>query len=82
MSTAEKINEITKIMNTFDEETLNRYFEMAKREVSNKKVVAYTVEGEPLTISTYQGEIQKGIDDINQGRSISDNDLASEIETW
>ena len=82
MGTAEKINEITRMMHTFDEQTLEKYFEMVKRESLKEDIVAYSVQGKPLMISEYQSEIQKGIDDINTGKIISDDDLAKEMETW
>lgn len=49
---------------------------------SNKNIAAYTTDGKPLNQKGYRKEIEKGIDDIKSGRTISDSDLAKEIEIW
>jgi len=44
--------------------------------------VAYDTKGKPLTLKRYNEEIDKGIDDFNNGRFISQEDLEKEIDGW
>jgi len=45
-------------------------------------IVAYDTTGKPLTLKQYNEEIDKGIDDFNNGRFISQEDLEKEIDSW
>jgi predicted transcriptional regulator len=45
-------------------------------------IVAYDVEGKPLTLKQYNEEIDKGIADFENGRYISQEDLEREIDSW
>lgn len=46
------------------------------------EIVAYTVQGKPLTRKQYVHEIDKALKQIEQGKIISDEDMQKEIETW
>lgn len=48
----------------------------------SEPIVGYDVTGKPLTIKQYNDEIDNGIDDIKNGRVISQEDLEKEIESW
>ena len=47
-----------------------------------ESIVAYDVSGKPLTLKQYNEEIDKGIDDFENGRFISQEDLEKEIDSW
>lgn len=82
MGVAEKINEITRMMQTFDEKTIERYFEMAKRECSNEKVVAYTIQGEPLTKEMYIKRIKEADASVDAGKFVSSEELKKRMLSW
>ena len=46
------------------------------------KIIAYDSSGNPLTIHQYNLEIDKGIEDIKNGKFLSQEDLEKEIENW
>lgn len=48
----------------------------------SESTVAYDVTGKPLTLKQYNEEINNGIEDINNGRFISQEDLEKEIDSW
>lgn len=45
-------------------------------------VVAYDTAGKPLTLKQYNKEIDKALDDFDNGRFISQEDLEKEIDSW
>jgi len=46
------------------------------------EIVAYTVSGNPLTRNQYKIELTQAIEEINQGKFISQEDLEKESESW
>ena len=46
------------------------------------EIVSYDTNGNALTISEYHNKIEGGLEDIKQGRVISQEDLEKEIESW
>lgn len=48
----------------------------------SESTVAYDVSGKPLTLKQYNSEIDKGIDDFENGRFISHESLLDEIKGW
>lgn len=50
--------------------------------IVSEPTVAYDTSGKPLTLKQYNEEIDKGIDDFNNGRFISQEDLEKEIDSW
>ena len=48
----------------------------------SEPIVAYDVSGKPLTLKQYNEEIDKGIDDFENGRFISHEELLEEIKGW
>ena len=77
----ENVDEIqlTKVSDIF-ENTYNNT-ETIENKVS-EPIVAYDVLGKPLTLKQYNDEIDKGIDDFENGRTISHEDLLKEIKNW
>lgn len=55
--------------------------ETIENEVS-EPIVAYDVSGKPLTLKQYNDEIDKALDDFENGRYISQEDLEKEIDSW
>ena len=55
--------------------------ETVENEVS-EPIVAYDVSGKPLTLKQYNDEIDKALDDFENGRYISQEDLEKEIDSW
>ena len=49
---------------------------------SYPEVVAYTVQGNHLTQDQYLQEINIALRQIEQGKTIADEDLQKEIEAW
>jgi hypothetical protein len=69
------------ILDTAKDSVINKIKTIVSKE-QQEDIVAYTVKGEPLNVAQYKVEIQKGLDDIEAGRFISDDDLAKEIQNW
>ncbi len=65
---------LMKVSNIFENEEITK--------IVSEPTVAYDVTGKPLTLKQYNDEIDKGIDDIKNGRVISQEDLEKEIESW
>ncbi|MDR0231805.1 MAG: hypothetical protein LBI82_06770 [Dysgonamonadaceae bacterium] len=64
----------------FDKEKL--YQRMQKDLYNNKKAVVYTTSGKPLTYSEYIEEINVGLRQIENGETLTDNELQKEIDSW
>lgn len=48
----------------------------------SEPIVAYDVVGKPLTLKQYNEEIDKALDDFENGRFISHEALLEEIKSW
>jgi hypothetical protein len=48
----------------------------------SEPIVAYDVSGKPLTLEQYNEEIDKALDDFENGRFISHEALLEEIKSW
>lgn len=46
------------------------------------EIIAYTVNGNPLTRNQYKIELTEAIEEINRGKFISQEDLEKESESW
>lgn len=53
-----------------------------KNNTVDESTVAYNITGKPLTLEEYNQEIDKGIEDFKNGRSISHEQLLKEIKSW
>ncbi|GGA64153.1 hypothetical protein GCM10008015_01320 [Flavobacterium palustre] len=53
-----------------------------KNNTVDESIVAYNITGKPLTLEEYNQEIDKGIEDFKNGRSISHEQLLKEIKSW
>jgi len=81
MSIEAKKNELIQWILGLNEETLLRVDEI-KNSISSGKIVAYTIEGESLTVSEYQSELKIAEDEIEQGEYYTSDELEKEIAKW
>ena len=58
------------------------YRRMQKELYGDKKIVAYTTLGKPLTYSEYIEEINIGLRQIENGETLTDSELQKEIDSW
>jgi predicted transcriptional regulator len=61
------------------------FIDFQKNKVENvvsEPTVAYDVLGKSLTLKQYNEEIDKGLEDFENGRTISHEDLLKEIKGW
>ncbi len=86
MGLPELKNKVLMYIENADEQLLMKVsdiFENKKiTKIISEPIVAYDVTEKPLTLKQYNDEIDKGIDDIKNGRVISQEDLEKEIESW
>ena len=86
MGLPELKNKVLMYIENADERLLTKVSDIFENEEYINKVsepiVAYDVLGKPLTLKQYNDEIDKGIDDFENGRTISHQDLLKEIKSW
>ena len=58
------------------------YNKMKQEFYQDREIVAYTTSGSPLTKSEYIEQINIGIKQIENGETVTDDELRKEIETW
>ncbi len=73
--------QLTKVSDIFENNSEYKIIENSENIVS-ELIIAYDVLGKPLTLKQYNEEIDKGIEDINNGRFISQEDLEKKIKSW
>lgn len=47
-----------------------------------EEIVAYSTDGKPLTVKTYNKALEKAEQDILNGRVISSDELKEEVKSW
>lgn len=50
--------------------------------IIEEQVVAYSPNGTPLTMAQYNNEIEKGLEDIKKGRTVTSEELTKKIKSW
>ncbi|QTD36333.1 hypothetical protein JL193_09165 [Polaribacter batillariae] len=65
-----------------DTNLVARFEEFLEIHLSNKKIVAYTVQGEPLTKEMYVEKIKKAEKSVKNGYFTTVEDLEKEVENW
>lgn len=75
-----KLKLIDWLMHLSDEAKLEKLLTV-KAEMDDE-VVAYNAVGEPMNINEYKAKLDKGMKDIEEGRYMSDDDLANEMKSW
>lgn len=70
------------VSSVFDNYLTDDGFDETIENVVSEPTVAYDTGGKPLTLKQYNEEIDKGIDDFDNGRFISHEALLEEIKSW
>ena len=81
METLELRDSLLEYINQAD----NRLLKVVKAVMESywdEEIVAYTIEGKPLTKSSYNSELQASIDEIKNQDFINQEDLEKESENW
>lgn len=70
------------VSSVFDNYLIDDSLDETIENVVSEPIVAYDVSGQPLTLKQYNEEIDKALDDFENGRFISHEDLEKEIDSW
>lgn len=70
---------LMKVSDIFENEYTNTE---TQENIISEPIVAYDILGKPLTLKQYNLEIDKGIDDFKNGRTITHEDVLKEIKSW
>lgn len=81
MGTLELKDSVLQSINTADERLL-KVVKAVIESYQEDEIVAYTVNGNPLTRDEYKIELTQAIAEINSGKFISQEDLEKESESW
>ena len=81
MNIEAKRNELIQWILNLSEDALNRVDSIKEKFVADK-IVAYTVEGDPLTLPEYQAELEKAEKEIERGDYLTSDELEKERSTW
>ena len=65
-----------------DIDLIQRFEEFLELQLSNKKIVAYTVQGEDLTEEMYVEKVQSTLKSVKNGNFTKVEDLEKESESW
>lgn len=85
MGAIELRNKIIQLINTDNVNYLKDIFDFAenkKRNISKDKIVAYTVQGTPLTKAMYVKKIKDAEASVKAGNYTTVEDLEKEVENW
>ena len=80
MGILELKNKVHQQIDNSDETILIKVFNLLSNHAS--KTIAHDAAGNPLTIQQYNLEINKGINDIKDGKFLSQEALEKEIKNW
>jgi hypothetical protein len=81
MGALELRNDIKQYINVADERLL-KVVKAVMESYWDEEIVAYTVDGKPLNKKMYAQELQNGLNEINEGNFISQEDLEIESDKW
>lgn len=73
-----KLNVIQKIMGVTTPSLLDKINQLLDHEM----IVGYTVNGEPLTIESYNKRLEEAENQLKAGEFITQEDLEKESENW
>ena len=77
-----KLELIRELLSVKKESVVEKVREVLLENSSKSEIIAYSTNGKPLNLEQYQAKLQRGLDDYENGRFTSDEDLAREIESW
>ena len=69
------------ILNNAKDSVLAKLKAIIEKEEKNN-IVAYTVDGRPLTLEQFQIELEEAEKEIESGDHLTSDELAKEIATW
>lgn len=75
-----KLKLIDWLMHLSDEAQLEKLL-IVKAEM-DEGIVAYNSLGEPMNINQYKTKLDRGMKDIEEGRYMSEDDLANDMKLW
>lgn len=78
---ATKIELVKHLLKVKKESVLNKIKEILLSD-ENEEVVAYTIDGNSLTLSQYQNELKEAEKEIERGEYLTSDELDKEIATW
>ena len=73
-----KIDLVKKILSVKTESIIEKLNQILEKEM----IVGYTVEGKPLTKKAYNKMLEKGEQDVLNGRVTSSEELKKEMKNW
>lgn len=76
---AYKIRLLKKVLEEKNESTLKKINRILNKE---DEIVAYSTSGEPLTKLEYLRQIEKGANDIAEGKILSSVELRNRVNSW
>ncbi|TXD53308.1 MULTISPECIES: hypothetical protein [unclassified Polaribacter] len=65
-----------------DKDLVERFEKFLEIQLSGNKIVAYTIQGEPLTKGMYVEKAKNALKSVNSGKFTSVADLEKESENW
>jgi hypothetical protein len=81
MGALELKNSVLQYINSADERLL-KVVKAVIESYQEDEIISYAVNGNPLTRNQYKIELTQAIEEINQGKFISQEDLEKESESW
>ena len=84
MTLEQRKNKLAAAINDADSDLLERLEETVKvfRKKGKHAIVAYSVDGEPLSLAQYKSEIENAVAEIENGDYITHEDLRREVGKW
>lgn len=84
MGAVELRDKIKQLINTDNVSYLKAIFDYAEQKKNDEQlgIIAYTVQGKPLTKKDYINKIKTTEASVNAGNFTTVEDLENEIETW
>ncbi|WP_269226478.1 hypothetical protein [Flavobacterium eburneipallidum] len=81
MGALELRDSVLEYINTADERLL-KVVKAVIESYQENDIVAYAIDGTPLTRTTYKAELQEAKEEIKRGEYISQEDLEKESNNW
>ncbi|MFV0238206.1 MAG: hypothetical protein ACK5HU_06730 [Flavobacteriales bacterium] len=78
---ATKLEIMQYLLNSNKKSVLAKFKSIIEKEQA-KEIVAYTVDGNPLTLVEYQKELEQAEKEIESGDYFTTEELEKEISTW
>jgi len=81
MNIEAKRNELIQWILNLNEDSLSKV-DALKRKTSLNNVVAYSIDGTPLTLAEYHKELEEAEKEIERGEYLTSDELEKEISSW